>query len=302
MAFKKFDIDKLKVTDGKSFSLSDHDTDYTGEYKDPESAKNRLEEVIKKMSREQEKFYATDSHSILLVFQAMDAAGKDSTIKKVMSGINPQGCQVFSFKAPSTLELDHDFLWRTSHRLPQRGRIGIFNRSYYEEVLVCKVHPEYILGQRIPGYKSIEDIDNKFWKSRYKSIREHEEHICTNGTVVLKFFLYVSKEEQKRRFLDRINNPDKNWKFSFNDLNERKHWNDYMDAYEKAIQETASKDNPWYVIPADHKWFMRTAVSEIVLDTLRSLKLSFPEMSEKERSTLSHAKEELESEEDQASS
>lgn len=292
---KNFNLKKIKVSDAKSFKISEYDTSYTGDY-DEDGAKDRLRKLTKKIAEEQEKFYASDNHSLLLVFQAMDAAGKDGTIRKVMSGINPQGCSVSSFKSPSKEELDHDFLWRTTKALPERGKIGIFNRSYYEEVLVCKVHPNYVVGQNIPGIESIEDITPTFWEERYESINDFEKHITRNGTKVLKFFLNVSLEEQKQRFLDRIEEEDKNWKFSYGDIQERRLWDSYMDAYETAIRETSTKDCPWYVIPADNKWFMRTCVSEIVLETLESMSHAFPVLPQEEKDKLAQAKKELLSE------
>jgi PPK2 family polyphosphate:nucleotide phosphotransferase len=220
----------------------------------------------------------------------MDGAGKDSTIKHVLKGINPQGCNVTSFKRPSDQELSHDFLWRTNMALPERGMIGIFNRSYYEEVLVVKVHPEIVLGQSLPEATNLKQIDEKFWQKRYKSIADMEQHLSDNGYVIMKFFLNVSKEEQKDRFLDRINSPEKQWKFQYADMKERDYWDTYMEAYEKAIKETATEQAPWYVIPADNKWFMRTAVCDIILDTLKKLDLKFPVPSAEEQSKLDDAK------------
>ena len=234
------------------------------------------------MSDYQRTLYAHDHHAILLIFQAMDAAGKDSTIRAVTSGINPAGCQVFSFKQPSSLELEHDFLWRTTRCLPERGRIGIFNRSYYEEVLVVRVHPELL------NYQKISDTYNPktIWKERFESIREHEQHLARNGTVILKFWLNVSKEEQKRRFLSRIEVPEKNWKFSSGDVEERKHWHDYMNAYEEALNATSRPWAPWYAIPADDKPFMRLVVAEIIVKTLESLELRYPKLNKTERAEL----------------
>jgi len=290
---KNFDIDKIRVTGAEPFDLNSHATDYVGTYESEKKAVTRLKKLTKKISREQEKFYASDNHSLLLVFQAMDAAGKDSTIRQVMSGVNPQGCQIFSFKAPSKNELQHDFLWRTSQRLPERGRIGVFNRSYYEEVLVCRVHPEYVVGQRIPDIKSTTDIDDNFWNQRYESILEHENHLTRNGTRILKFFLNVSKAEQKRRFISRIDTPQKNWKFSHGDIEERRLWDKYMNAYETAIARTATEKNPWYVIPADNKWFMRTCVSEIVHHTLNNMSHDYPTLTSAEQAALAKVRVEL---------
>ncbi len=238
--------------------------------------------------------YAYNRYSVLLIFQAMDAAGKDSTIEHVMSGVNPQGCQVFSFKKPSANELEHDFLWRTYRALPERGRIGIFNRSYYEEVLVTRVHPEYIVGQRLPGIDRVNDVNEDLWQSRYRSINEMERHLTANGTVILKFFLNVSKDEQKNRFLRRINRPEKNWKFTMNDVEERKYWDDYQHAFEQAINHTSTEHAPWHIIPADRKWFMRAAVSEIIVDKLQSLDMRYPKVTGKQKANLQKAKETFE--------
>ena len=289
---KNFNIDKIKVSDGSNFGLEKHKTAYHGDY-NQDSAEDRLRKLTKKIAKEQQKFYASDNHSLLIVFQAMDAAGKDGTIRRVMSGINPQGCNVSSFKAPSKLELDHDFLWRTTKSLPERGQIGIFNRSYYEEVLVCKVHPEYVLGQNIPSVTSLENLDTEFWSERYESINDFEKHISRNGTRVLKFFLNISKEEQKRRFLSRIDEQDKNWKFSYGDIKERRNWDKYMDAYQEMIKNTSTEKCPWHIIPADNKWFMRTCVSEIISETLDSMSHEYPVLPKKEMDLLDQAKKEL---------
>ena len=245
-------------------------------------AKKRLEVLTAEMDDLQRMLYAEDVHSVLMVFQAMDAAGKDSTIRAVMSGINPAGCQVFSFKQPSAEELDHDFLWRTARRLPERGRIGIFNRSYYEEVLVVRVHPEYLSNQRLP--KLPKEMD-EFWKGRFESIREHEEHLARSGTVILKFWLNVSRDEQRKRFLERIDKPHKNWKFSAADVQERAHWDAYMKAYEEMLVETSRPWAPWYAIPADDKPYLQLQVAEILAASLKGLDLSFPKVgkAEKER-------------------
>ena len=236
------------------------------------TCKRRLDDAIERLHELQRSLYARDHHAILLIFQAMDAAGKDGTIRAVMSGVNPAGCQVYSFKQPSKEELDHDFLWRTAKRLPERGRIGIFNRSYYEEVLVVRVHPEYLNPQRLPNRTPLEDL----FAARYASIRDHEAHLARQGTVVLKFWLNVSKDEQRRRFLDRIDQPDKNWKFSPSDLDERQHWDDYMSAYEDALRETSRSYAPWYAIPADDKPFMRMTVAELLVASLERLDLRPP--------------------------
>jgi PPK2 family polyphosphate:nucleotide phosphotransferase len=241
--------------------------------------KKRLADHIDELRDLQRMLYAHDHHAVLLIFQAMDAGGKDGTIRAVMSGINPAGCQVFSFKVPSAEELDHDFLWRTSRRLPERGRIGIFNRSYYEEVLVVKVHPEYLDGQKLPA-----DVRGaSLWQERYESIRDHEKHLARSGTVILKFFLHVSKEEQRRRFLARLDEPEKNWKFSAGDVRERGYWDDYQRAYEDALNASSRPWAPWYAIPADDKPYMRMTVAEIVVRTLRGLGLRYPEVDPEER-------------------
>jgi PPK2 family polyphosphate:nucleotide phosphotransferase len=288
--------ENLVVRDGTNFTLNQYSSHYAGGINTNKEAEKLLAKANKEMAKLQNKLYATDNHSVLLVFQAMDAAGKDSTIRSVFSGVNPTGFQVSSFKAPSKNELDHDFLWRCNLALPERGRIGIFNRSHYEEVLVCKVHPEYVLGQNIPSVTKLEDLDEHFWQMRYKSIRNWEKHLAASGTLILKFFLNVSKEEQKARFLSRIEESKKNWKFSFGDLKERAHWDVYMQAYEMAIQNTADEDAPWYVIPADNKPVMRAMVASIVTEALTQLNLQYPTEGEKEKNEMKEAKEILENE------
>jgi PPK2 family polyphosphate:nucleotide phosphotransferase len=246
---------------------------------DKKSCKKRLAELIGEMGGLQRRLYAADRYSVLLVFQAMDAAGKDGTIRATLSGVNPAGFQVFSFKQPSAEELDHDFLWRTARRLPQRGRIGVFNRSYYEEVLVVRVHPEYLEAQKLPG-----TIDHeRLWSERFDSIRDHEMHLARNGTVIIKFWLNVSRDEQRRRFLSRLNRPEKNWKFSGRDVAERKHWDSYMQAYEAALNATSRPWAPWYAIPADDKPYLRLCVAEIIVETLRRLDLHYPTVSEDQK-------------------
>ncbi len=282
--------DKFRVDHGKSFRLKDFDPADTSGIHSREKADELLRQSIIEMQELQEKLYAQDQWSLLLIFQAMDAAGKDSLIKHVMSGVNPQACQVFSFKQPSTEELDHDFLWRTTRRLPERGRIGIFNRSYYEEVLVVRVHPELLARQHLP--KKL--ITKNIWKGRFEDIRCFENHLARNGTVVRKFFLNVSKEEQKRRFLSRLDEPEKNWKFSEADVRERDCWRDYMDAYEDLIRHTATPQAPWYVVPADHKWFTHIAVSSAIIQTLEELDLAFPKVSRERRKALEAARKGLE--------
>jgi PPK2 family polyphosphate:nucleotide phosphotransferase len=286
------DSNRFLASPGQKIKLKDFSTSYTGDM-DKEVGKATLEVVKEKLSKYQETLYAENSHSVLIIFQAMDAAGKDSAISHVMSGLNPQGCQVFSFKTPTANEYEHDFLWRHYLALPQRGRIGIHNRSHYENVLVCKVHPEYVLSERIPGYEEVKKIDKNFWKARYESIRNFEKHLSANGTVILKFFLHVSEETQKERFLDRINDPAKNWKFSSADLTERGLWKDYMSAYEEAISETSTKDSPWYIIPADKKWYARLAISQVLEQTFKDLNLAFPELPAEEAAKLEEYKQQL---------
>lgn len=257
-----------------------------------ERARKTLEQNLADLTRAQDQLYADDRYAVLIILQAMDAAGKDGTIKHVMSGVNPQGCQVFSFKKPSSEELDHNFLWRYMRCLPERGRIGIFNRSYYEDVLVVKVHPDILAAQRLPGGGG----GKRFWRRRYQDINAFERHLVRNGTVVLKFFLNVSKEEQKRRFLERLDRPDKHWKFSAADLAERAHWGRYMKAYSDCLSATSTKWAPWYVIPADHKWVARAVVADVITTTLRSLDLKYPEVTDAQRVALAAAKQRLLSE------
>lgn len=280
------------IVKGK-FSIKKANTEYSGKL-DKEEGKKMLEKEKDKLRALQEKLYADSGKSLLIVIQAMDAAGKDSLIEHVFGGVNPQGCVVHSFKAPSPKEYSHDFLWRHYIALPEKGKIGIFNRSHYESVLVCKVHPEYNLSEKT--WDSVDDFDATFWKNRYESIRNFEKHLSENGTTVVKIFLNVSQKEQKKRFLDRINEPDKNWKFSSGDLPERALWDQYMKAYEEAINETSKECAPWFVLPADHKWFTRIAAIQIIIDALEKMNLKFPTLSEKETAALADAKKHLESE------
>ena len=274
---KKEILKRLLATPGAEHTVSEFDTHFTGDLT-KEEAGALLAEDIEKLSALQGKLYAQDRYSVLVIFQAMDAAGKDGTIKHVMSGINPQGCQVYSFKQPSAEELDHDYLWRINRCLPERGRIGIFNRSQYEDVLIAKVHPEIILSNKLPGVTSLEDVTPKFWKKRYRQINDYERYLTENGTIVIKFFLNVSKDEQKRRFLARLEDEAKNWKFSTSYLKERSYWDDYMKAYSDMLTHTSTEDAPWYVIPADNKWFMRYAVGRILCERMGELDLHYPEM------------------------
>lgn len=277
----KNEIEQYYATPGKKVSLKNYSTSYEGKI-EKEDGKNLLADIKEQLHVFQETLYAANSHSILMIFQAMDAAGKDSAIEHVMSGLNPQGCQVYSFKTPNSEEYEHDFLWRHYKALPERGRVGIHNRSHYENVLVCKVHPEYVLNENIPGYSEVGHLDKKFWKQRYESIRNFEKHISENGTIVIKIFLYVSKQEQKERFLDRINDPAKNWKFSSGDIAERKLWDEYMKAYEEAIEETSTEQCPWYIVPADQKWYTRLVISKILSQAFEKLNLNFPVLADEE--------------------
>ncbi len=284
-------LDPYRITRGKGFRLRDHDPADTGGLgsEDKPEAKRMLAEGVERLSELQEKLYASDEWGALLIFQAMDAAGKDGTIKHVLSGVNPQGCQVTSFKQPSPEELDHDFLWRTQRVAPERGRLGIFNRSYYEEVLVVRVHPQILARQRIPPSLVGKDI----WEERLEAIADYERHLARNGFLVLKFFLNVSRKEQKRRFLERLDEPDKHWKFSSADVRERAHWSSYMKAYEEAIRGTARKHAPWYVVPADNKWFTRLVVAAAVVEALESLRLEYPRVSDAQKEELALARVQL---------
>ena len=270
---------------------ADYDPGYTAGYKDKEAGRQKLAQTVAELADLQEVLYAQDSYALLVIFQALDAAGKDGVIKHVFSGINPQGCQTYSFKVPSTEELDHDFLWRSMKRLPERGRIGIFNRSYYEEVLVVRVHPEFLDSQKLPP-----SARNNLWSNRYDQINAFEKYLVANGVIVLKFFLNVSKDEQKKRFLDRIDQPEKNWKFATGDVKERQFWDQYQQAYEDCLNQTSTAWAPWYVIPADAKWFARLMVSEIMARTLKGLNLRYPEVSAQRRSELEEIRKLLEEE------
>jgi PPK2 family polyphosphate:nucleotide phosphotransferase len=282
-------IEPYRVTSGKGFSLRDHDPGATSGVSSKEEAQEYLKLGVQQLAEMQDRLYAQDQWGVLLIFQAMDAAGKDGAIKHVMSGVNPQGCQVFAFKAPTTEELDHDFLWRTSKSLPERGRIGIFNRSYYEEVLVVRVHPAILEKQRLP-----EPLVSKgIWDERLEDIRAFERYLARQGYVILKFFLNVSRTAQKERFLERLERPEKNWKFSLADAKERGHWKDYMRAYDDAIGATAAKHAPWYVVPADKKWFARLVVAGAIYDALAKLKLRYPEVGPEKKKELAAARAEL---------
>lgn len=287
---KKDILKDLIAMPGKKHSVSDFDSSSTDEITKQE-AKEQLTKDVEKLAELQSMLYAQDRYSVLVIFQAMDAAGKDGTIKHVMSGINPQGCQVYSFKQPSVEELDHDYLWRINRSLPERGRIGIFNRSHYEDVLIAKVHPEIVLSAKLPDIKTVNDIDADFWKRRYRQINDFERYLTENGTVILKFFLNVSKAEQKKRFAERLNDPAKNWKFSSADIKERRFWDEYMKAYADVLTETSTEIAPWYVIPADNKWFMRYAVGRIICERMKELDLHYPRLSDEELDKLELYKE-----------
>ena len=290
-------IEKFRVPPGKQFRLKDYDPEWAGDEQVSKAERKKraesiLSEDVTELAEAQELLYASDTWSVLLIFQAMDAAGKDGTIKYVMSGVNPQGCQVYSFKHPSAEELDHNFLWRCMRALPERGRIGIFNRSYYEDVLIVKVHPELLAAQRIPGARP----SKEFWKDRYDDINDFERHLSRNGTLILKFFLHVSKEEQRKRFLARIDDKDKHWKFSTSDVAERGFWDKYMQAYEDALGATSTEWAPWYVVPADHKWVSRALVAAIVTDAIDALDLRYPEVTAARLREIAEARKLLEKE------
>jgi len=286
----KINSEDFRVREGDTVSLDKRPAKIDPVYKSKDQYDKILKDHVERLNEQQELLYASNSHSILLIFQAMDAAGKDGAIKHVMSGVNPQGCQVFSFKHPSQIELQHDFLWRTTRDLPERGKIGIFNRSYYEEVLIVRVHPELLRGE---GLADVPHEDGQIWHDRYRSIVHLENHLQLNGTRILKFFLHLSKEEQRKRFLARIDKPEKNWKFSLADITERKFWDDYMRAYEECLAATSSEASPWYVVPADDKKNARLIVSQILLDTLQGLEMSYPKTTEARRRELLEIRKQL---------
>jgi len=289
----KLDFDRFKITDGNKFSLSDYPTEIKIKDLDKEEGELLIQKDIEELATLQDVLYADNRHSVLIVIQAMDAAGKDGTIKHIMSGVNPSGVKVSSFKSPSSTELDHDYFWRHYAALPGKGEIGIFNRSHYENVLITKVHPEFIMNERHSSIKSVKDIDKQFWQDRYKQICRFEKNLTENDTTILKFFLHVSKDVQKKRFLDRIDDPEKNWKFSTADLKERAFWDEYQSAYEDAIMNTSTKSEPWFIIPADVKWYTHYFVGNIICNELKKLDLSYPVISDTEKETLLKAKEAL---------
>ncbi len=283
-------VKDLLVKPETKIKLKDFDTKYEGQVLNKQDSEALLEEGRKHLAVVQDKLYAHNRYSILIIFQAMDAAGKDGAVKHVMSGFNPQGVKVYSFKAPNSHELDHDYFWRHQLALPARGEIAIHNRSHYENVLVTKVHPEFVLAENIPGIDSVEKIDKEFWERRYKQIRRFEKNLTDNGMVILKFFLHVSKKEQKKRFLERIDDSTKNWKFSVSDLKERGFWDDYQKAYEDALSATSTDTAPWFVIPADDKWYARLSIAAVIYRQFEKLNLSYPEVSEKQKEELQKAK------------
>ncbi len=284
-------LKSLKVPEGKKIILKkDYSTNNNQKLITKKEGELMLQNGIKNLAKMQDKLYAHDEYSILIVFQAMDAAGKDGAIKHVMGGLNPQGVKVTSFKIPTTTELDHDYFWRHYKELPSRGEIGIFNRSHYENVLVTKVHPEYILNEKLPNINSIKDIDSKFWKTRYQQINRFEKNLHENGTMIIKIFLNLSKDEQKKRFLERIDNPEKNWKFSLTDAKERKHWDEYMIAYEQMLSATSTNYAPWFVIPADDKWFSRLCITGIITEHFEKLKFNYPKVSKEQLAKLQEVK------------
>jgi PPK2 family polyphosphate:nucleotide phosphotransferase len=290
---KFIDTGDFLVKEGSKVKLKNFDTSYKGKSLQKDEASQLLDDSRKQLAKIQDKLYAHNRYSVLIIFQAMDAAGKDGAIKHVTSGFNPQGVKVTSFKHPSAAELDHQYLWRHMVTLPSHGEIAIHNRSHYENVLITRVHPEYILSELLPGIESTKDIDQKFWDARFKQIRSFEKTLAANGMIILKFFLHVSKKEQKKRFLERIDDPSKNWKFSASDLKERGYWNDYQSAYEDAIENTSAKHAPWYIIPADDKWYARLAVATVILDTLKDLDMHYPKVTAGQKKELQKAKEEL---------
>jgi len=286
-------LNDLSIKSGKNIKLKDFDTEYSGTVLNKEDAAKMLEVSRKNLAEMQDKFYAHNRYSVLIIFQAMDAAGKDGAVKHIMSGFNPLGVKVHSFKAPNSLELDHNYFWRHELALPARGEIAIHNRSHYENVLITRVHPEFIMSENIPGIDSVKKIDQRFWQNRFKQIRRFEKNLTENGTVILKFFLHVSRKEQKKRFLDRIDDPSKNWKFSLADLKERGFWDQYQKAYQEAISATNTKEAPWFIIPADDKWYARLAIASVITHHFEQLDIHYPEVNEKQKEELQKAKSQL---------
>ncbi len=290
-------VKDLLVKPKTSIRLKSYETFYTGKTLNKEDAETLLDVSRRELSKIQDELYAHNRHSVLIIFQAMDAAGKDGAVKHIMSGFNPLGVKVYSFKAPTSNELDHDYFWRHELALPARGEIAIHNRSHYENVLVTRIHPEFVLNENIPGIDSVKKIDKAFWRQRFKQIRRFEKNLTDNGTLILKFFLHVSKKEQKKRFIERIDDPSKNWKFSLADLKERGHWDEYQKAYEEAISATSTRTAPWFIIPADDKWYARLAIASVIQSQFEELDLGYPEVSDSQRAELQKAKQKLLSEE-----
>jgi PPK2 family polyphosphate:nucleotide phosphotransferase len=290
---EKLNTDQFRVMPRQSVFLKDYDPAFSGEFKNKKAAKEQLKEDIRNLSDLQYRLYAESKRALLIIFQAMDAAGKDGAIKHVFSGVNPQGCEVHSFKQPSANELRHDYFWRHYNKLPERGNIGIFNRSHYENVLITRVHPEFLLAENLPGLSTVKDVKEDFWEKRYRQINEFENTVAENGTTIIKFFLHISKGEQKKRFLARIDNKVKNWKFSSADIHERSYWDEYQKAYELAIGKTSSDIAPWYIIPADHKWFSRVAIGNIIVETMKKMDIRMPEISDEEKNALKEAEQKL---------
>jgi PPK2 family polyphosphate:nucleotide phosphotransferase len=290
---KLISLKEMQVKPGKKIKLKDFTTKYKGKTLNKEDSTKLLEEGRKHLAEIQDKLYAHNRYSVLIILQAMDAAGKDGAVKHIMSGFNPTGVKVFSFKAPNSLELDHDYMWRHAIAMPPRGEIAIHNRSHYENVLVTQVHPEFVMAENIPGVESVKNIDKKFWEARYKQIRRFEKNLADNGMVIMKFFLHVSKKEQKKRFLERIDDPGKNWKFSLSDLKERGFWDDYQRVYGEVMSETSTDYAPWFVIPADDKWFARLAIASAIYRQFEKLDLSYPVVSEAQKAELQKAKAKL---------
>jgi len=286
-------LKKLRVKPGEKVKLKDYDTKYKGKELDKQQAQELLEAGRKQLAEMQDKLYADNSHAMLIILQAMDAAGKDGAVKHIMSGVNPLGVRVHSFKVPSALELDHDFIWRHYLALPARGEIAIHNRSHYENVLVTRVHPEYVLKENIPGIDRVDQMDDHFWQSRFKQINRFEKNIAKSGTVVLKFFLHLSKGEQRKRLLERIDDPSKNWKFEMGDLRERAHWDAYQKCYEEAITATSTDEAPWFVIPADDKWYARLAIASTIYRYFEKLNISYPHVDDEQRAELEKARQQL---------
>lgn len=293
MDTQKLNIEQFRVDPNKKIKLKNYDPAFCDGFKDKKEAEQRLQQDIEQLADMQYRLYAENKQALLIIFQAMDAAGKDGAIRHVFSGLNPQGCGVHSFKKPSTNELEHDYLWRHYNKLPDRGKIGIFNRSHYENVLITRVHPEFLMAENLPGIEKVSDVTKSFWNERYRQINQFEKTIKGNGTTVIKFFLHLSKDEQKNRFLSRIENKEKNWKFSSADIEERAYWREYQKVYEKAISRTSTEHAPWYIIPADNKWFSHVAIGNIIVETLKQMNIQMPTIPDNEMKKLKQVHEKL---------